>query len=62
MVEFNEDERAYLVELLEAAHRLLIHEIHHTDASKYQDMLRSKLELNERLTARVVGVSEWVAV
>ena len=62
MIELAQDGREYLLELLEASHRLLLHELHHTDASKYVEMLRSKLELNERLTARIVSVAEWAPV
>lgn len=62
MIELAQDEREYLLELLEASHRLLIHELHHTDTSKYEDVLREKLELNERLTARLIGVTEWATV
>jgi hypothetical protein len=62
MIELSQDEKAYRLELLEASHRLLIHELHHTDTSKYEEVLREKLEVNERLTARVIGVSEWAAV
>lgn len=62
MIELARDEREYLLELLEASHRLLIHELHHTDTSKYEEVLRQKLELNERLTARVLSVTDWAAV
>lgn len=62
MIELTQDEREYLLELLETSHRLLLHELHHTDTSKYEDMLRAKLEVNERLTARVISVTDWAAV
>jgi len=62
MIELTQDEREYLLELLEASHRLLIHELHHTDTSKYEEVLREKLELNERLTARIISVTEWATV
>jgi len=62
MIELAQDEREYLLELLEASHRLLIHELHHTDTSKYEEVLREKLELNERLTARIISVTKWATV
>jgi hypothetical protein len=62
MIELAQDEREYLLELLEASHRLLIHELHHTDTSKYEEILREKLALNERLTAMIIGVTEWATV
>jgi len=62
MIELTGNEREYLLELLEASHRLLIHELHHTDTSRYEEVLREKLELNERLTARIVSTTEWAAV
>jgi len=62
MVELNQEEREYVLELLEASHRQLIHELHHTDTTRYGDVLRAKLELNETLTARLVGITDWAAV
>lgn len=62
MVELTRDEREYLLELLESSRRLLIHELHHTDTSKYEVVLREKLEINERLATKLVSVRDWVAV
>jgi hypothetical protein len=60
MIELSRDEREYLLELLETSHRQLVRELNHTDASKFGRVLREKLEVNERLTARISCVPEWV--
>ena len=52
-LELTEQEKDYLLEVLESAHGELIHEIHHTDTAEYEELLRQKVALVERLKAKV---------
>ena len=54
MNDFTNDERRYLVSLLEAAHTQLIHELHHTDSREFQRALREQISINEQLLNKVV--------
>lgn len=60
MIELSRDERVYLLEILETSHRQLIRELDQTAASKFERVLREKLEINERLTARISCIPEFV--
>lgn len=53
MFDMTTDERDYLVETLEAAHTQLLHELHHVHRSQFRDLLRSRVNLNERLMERL---------
>ena len=48
-----EHERDYLCELLEAALKEKLHELHHTDSREYRALLREKVAVIEALTARI---------
>jgi hypothetical protein len=52
-LEVTEKEREYLLELLEAAHKTLLHELHHSATTRFRDLLRQKLELLEGLKAKM---------
>ena len=46
-VELTDEERALLLELLEEKQNRMIQEIDHTDARKFEDLLKKKLEALE---------------
>lgn len=52
MPELTSDEQAYVIELLEADHKELLHELHHTDTREFEDALKQRLELNESVRRR----------
>ena len=51
--DITDEEREYLLEILEARHVELLHEIHHTDARDFREMLKRKVELVEGLKSKV---------
>ena len=53
MLDITEQEREYLLEILEARHAELLHELHHTDTLDFKEMLKRKVELVEGLTSRL---------
>jgi hypothetical protein len=54
-LEITEQERDYLVNLLDARHTAMLHELHHTDARDFKEMLRQMIEMVEHLRAKVEG-------
>lgn len=56
-LEVTEKEREYLLEVLEAAHTTLLHELHHSATNGFRDLLRQKLELLEGLKVRMNDTS-----
>ena len=52
MLELTAEELAYLVELIEADHKELLHELHHTDTRGFEDKLRKRLQVNEAVTRK----------
>ncbi len=52
-LELTDQEFDFLKELLAAAHREKIHELHHTDATDYKRILKEKVRIIEELTARL---------
>jgi hypothetical protein len=55
MLEITNPEKDLIFELIEAAHREMIHEIDHTDAREFRKLLQEKLELLEHVGAKVGG-------
>lgn len=55
-LEITEQERALLLELLEAKNTAMFHELHHTDAREYREYVRRRMDLLEGLKARVAGM------
>lgn len=49
MSDLTREEREYLTETLEAAHTQLLHALHHVDRKRFRDLLRQRVEINERL-------------
>jgi hypothetical protein len=52
-LELTGQERDFLLELLDEKQKGLIQEINHTDTNDYEEMLRGKVELLERLKGRI---------
>lgn len=49
----NKEERDYLLELLTTAHDEMLHELHHSDTRKFEEGLKQRIALNERLQQQV---------
>jgi len=46
-------ERDFLLELLNEKHIAMLHELHHTDTSEFEELLKEKIELLEGLKVRI---------
>ena len=53
LLDINNSERDLIFELIESAHRDLIHEIDHTDAREFRKLLQDKLSLLEDVGAKI---------
>jgi predicted house-cleaning noncanonical NTP pyrophosphatase (MazG superfamily) len=53
VLEINNSERDLIFELIESAHREMIHEIDHTDAREFKKLLQQKLTLLEHVGAKI---------
>jgi hypothetical protein len=69
VLEITNSEQDLIFELIESAHREMIHEIDHTDAREFKRLLQQKLELLEHVGAkigagrpegRIAGVRDFV--
>jgi hypothetical protein len=54
-LDITEQERDYLLELLEAKRSEMLHELHHTDTLDYKEMLRRRMALADGLRSKVEG-------
>ncbi|HEX9423189.1 MAG TPA: hypothetical protein VF899_08100 [Pyrinomonadaceae bacterium] len=52
-VDITDQEREFLLELLDTKSTAMLHEMHHTDARDYKGMLKQRMELLERLRAKL---------
>jgi hypothetical protein len=52
-VDITDQEREFLLELLETKSKAMLHEMHHTDARDYKGMLKQMMELLEGLRAKL---------
>jgi hypothetical protein len=50
-------ERAFLLELLDARHTSMLHELHHTDTYDYKQLLQEKVDLLEILRQKLNSLS-----
>jgi hypothetical protein len=55
VLEITNSERDLMFELIEAAHREMIHEIDHTDAREFKKRLQEKLALLEHVGSKIGG-------
>ena len=53
--DITEQERELLLEILEARHVELLHELHHTDTRDFKEMLKRKVEIVEGLKSKFKG-------
>ncbi len=60
-MDFTAEEREYILELLKTAHAELLHELHHTDTRSFEQVLKERVALNEKLTSKLTS-SELVNV
>jgi hypothetical protein len=51
--DINEQERDYLLEILEARRAELLHELHHTDTLDFKEVLRRRVALVENLSSKL---------
>ncbi len=49
------EERELLIEVLEAAEKQKLHELHHADSSEYKRLLRDRLDWIERITDKLLA-------
>lgn len=52
-LDVSEQEREFLLELLETKHASLLHELHHTDTHDYKGLLRRRIDLLEGLKSKI---------
>jgi hypothetical protein len=52
-ISLTDSERELLVEVLDARHTAMLHELHHTDTYDYKKLLEDKINLLEKLTDKV---------
>jgi predicted transcriptional regulator len=51
--DITDNEREFLLELLESKRAAIIHELHHTDTNDFKELLKQKVELVENLKAKI---------
>ncbi len=56
MLELTTEELAYIVDLVQADHKEILHELHHTDTREFENKLRQRLTVNEAV-ARKLGAA-----
>ena len=54
-LDITDEEREYLLEILDARREELLHELHHTDTLDFKEMLRRKAALVESVRSRLVN-------
>ena len=58
VLEITNSEKDLIFELIESAHREMIHEIDHTDARDYKKLLQDKLEVLEHVGAKIYAARD----
>ena len=54
-LDITDEEREYLLEILDARREELLHELHHTDTLDFKEMLRRKVALVEAVRSKLVA-------
>jgi hypothetical protein len=54
-LDITDEEREYLLEILDARREEMLHELHHTDTLDFKEMLRRKAALVEAVRSKLVG-------
>ena len=57
MLNITDQEREFLLELLETKHTAMLHELHHTDTYEYKALLKRKVELLEGLRTKMENLN-----
>ena len=52
-LDITDEERDYLLEILDARREELIHELHHTDTLDFKEMLKRKVDLVEAVRSKL---------
>ena len=50
-------EREFLLDLLDARHTSMLHELHHTDTYEYKQFLQEKIDLLEQLRQKLKSIT-----
>ena len=56
-LDITDEEREYLLEILDARREELLHELHHTDTLDFKEMLRRNVELVEAVRSKLIGTN-----
>jgi hypothetical protein len=56
-LDITDEERDYLLEILDARREELLHELHHTDTLDFKEMLKRKIALVEAVRSRLARPS-----
>jgi hypothetical protein len=54
-LDITDEEREYLLEILDARREELLHELHHTDTLDFREMLRRKAALVESVRSKLAN-------
>ncbi len=54
-LDITDEEREYLLEILDARREELLHELHHTDTLDFKEMLKRKIELVEDVGSKLAA-------
>jgi hypothetical protein len=54
-LDITDEERDYLLEILDARREELLHELHHTDTLDFKEMLRRNVELVESVRSKLIN-------
>jgi len=54
-LDITDEEREYLLEILDARREELLHELHHTDTLDFKEMLRRNVELVEAVSSKLIN-------
>lgn len=57
MLDFKDDERDYLIDVLQSAHRQLLRELHHADSFSFKEHLRQQIATNEQMIEKLSMVA-----
>lgn len=52
-IQLNDAERHFLLDILEHEHKEVLHQLHHTDTAEFKHLLEERIELLEKLTAKL---------
>ena len=53
LLDISDEERAFLIELLNAKQNSMLHEINHTDTLDFKETLKRQFDLLEKFKARI---------